>query len=65
MKIIAINRSDGGVSIMKILDDLLSIKSEIDKWEQSMNGITSVSYQEITEADIPTDRANRDAWIWQ
>ncbi len=65
MRFIAINRSDDGVSIMRIIDDTVSIQSEVDKWETSMKGITAVSFQEIQESDIPTDRTNRNAWIWQ
>ena len=63
MRIIAIKRTDGGVSIMRIFNDKATVKSQIDKWENG-SGRTAESYQEITEADIPLDRIHRDAWSW-
>ena len=65
MRVIAINRSDGLVSIMRIIDDTLVIQDEINKWEETMLGITAISYQEVSESDIPTDWTNRNAWTWQ
>ena len=65
MRVIAINRSDGGVSIMRIIDDAALIQGEVDKWQESFTEATAVGFQEIQETDIPTDRTNREAWTWE
>jgi len=63
---IAIAREDGGVSIMTILradgDSPAAIAAEIEKW-QSTSRVKAVGHWPIKEADIPPDRAFRDAWI--
>ncbi len=65
---IALNRSDGGVTITTVIsgneDDIPEI---IRKWEEAnaSRGRTVVSWQEVQDADIPTDKTNRDAWTWE
>jgi hypothetical protein len=62
---VAIAREDGGVSIMTILradgDSPTAIAAEIEKW-QSTSEVKAVDHWPIREADIPPDRAFRDAW---
>ena len=64
MRIIAINRDDGGCSVMRILDDGADIDMLIKKYEVA-TVITAVSWAQITEADIPADRTFRNAWTTQ
>jgi hypothetical protein len=59
MAIIAITRSDGGVSIMRTVGNA-DVAAEIEKWKSVKEGY--VSHKEITEAEIPADRTFRDAW---
>ena len=74
MRIIVINRSDGGVSIMKIYDNSVTAKEILRKWElsnqsrpsdDSMKDVKTITFNVIQESDTPTDRTNRDAWTWQ
>lgn len=64
MKIIAITRTDG-VSIMRLIDDQGDITDcvnrELAAWHQNERSKV-VSWREIQEADIPTDRTFRGAW---
>jgi len=65
-KRIAIARADGGVSIMTILpadgEAPAAIAAEIEKW-QSTSEVKAVGHWPIAEADIPSDRNFRDAWV--
>lgn len=54
----AISRNDGGVSIAVFRGD---VEEEIEKWEACTN-FKCVSYVEINQEDIPTDRSNRNTW---
>lgn len=74
MRTIAITRTDGGVSIMRILRDTIEVPegedpdvawntyvtAEITKWEAS--GFTAVRWEEIQDVDLPASRVNRNAW---
>ena len=57
--IIAITRSDGGVSIMRLVAGADPTEA-VAKWE-AVNG-PAVSSREIPDTVIPTDRTFRDAW---
>lgn len=65
-KRIAIVRQDGGVSIMTILrldrDSPAVVAVEIDKW-QSTSEVKAVGHWLVADADIPSDRTFRDAWV--
>lgn len=58
---IAITRSDGGVSIMSIIDEKADVEKEIEKWSQS-HSEKYISHREISASDIPPDRTFRNAW---
>jgi len=58
--IYAIERSGGSVSIMRILLNS-SIEEELAKWPEE-DRASVVSYKEIDESEIPTDRHFREAW---
>lgn len=60
---IAINRTDGGVSIMTVLDDT-KLNECLAKWNITNSG-KYVSHHIIVDADLPPDRINRNAWRWQ
>lgn len=62
MRIFQLNRSDNNVSICRVLDDAAQISDIIAQWESVHPGVTIVSNQQITEQDIPANRAHRDAW---
>lgn len=55
-----LERSDGGVSIMNVVEG--SLLEEIRKWEDTSNGVKILSSVEVVDADIPIDRTFRDAW---
>lgn len=60
--LIAISRSDGGVSIMKLVDAKpKDIKTEIEKWKNLHIG-EYVSHAVIDDKSIPEDRYFRNAW---
>jgi hypothetical protein len=63
---IAIAREDGGVSIMKIrrADGVSpeAVAGEIEKW-QSTSDVKATGSWIIADADIPSDRRFRDAWV--
>lgn len=61
MKTICIERSDGGVSIMSILDDKVDVAEEVARWAAG-SGMTAVSFREIAAADVPKDRIERHQW---
>lgn len=62
MKIYAITRDDGGVSIMRLLNEARDIDAEIKRWEAASN-LKCVSYREIKEDDLPQDRKHRNSLI--
>lgn len=57
--LIQINRSDGGVSIMRLLGG--TVDDEIAKWEKQ-SGFTHVSHTEISETELREKSFYRDAW---
>jgi hypothetical protein len=62
MRIIAIERPDGGVSIMRILEETEGgVQRELDKWAD-LNPGGYLGHREITEHEIPKDRTFRNAW---
>ena len=58
--IILIKHSEG-VSIMRLVDESADLAAEISKWEAASN-LVALSHQETTDADVPSDRAFRNAW---
>jgi len=59
---IAIERADGGVSIMHIPEGA-DPAAEVEKWQTTMlPGEAAVGWHEISDNDIPTDRTFRSAW---
>jgi hypothetical protein len=58
---ILIARSDGGVSIMEMID-VDDAAAEITKWEAA-SGLQAVEWHEVAVADLPQDRTFRDAWV--
>lgn len=59
MVAILIARTDGGVSIMTIIDDAADIDEEIRKWAEGSN-LQAASYHSIDS--VPDDRTFRNAW---
>lgn len=58
---IAIQRTDGGVSIMYLLENV-KVADEVKKWEES-SGFKAASYASIEENEINSlDSEYRDAW---
>ncbi|MFZ5789787.1 MAG: phage tail assembly chaperone [Pseudomonadota bacterium] len=57
---VLIARSDGGVSIMQMID-IGDVAAEIAKWEAA-SGTKAVEWREVATADLPQDRTFRDAW---
>ena len=57
--ILSIERSDGNVSILHLLDESKK-DSALKKWSGANGEI--VSYKEISKSDLPKDRYFRDAW---
>ena len=57
---IAIKRSDGGISIMHLLNDD-ELESSLQKW-RDVHVDEYVSHEIVTEADLPQDRLFRNAW---
>ena len=57
---IAIKRTDGGISIMHLLNDN-ELESSLRKW-QEVHINEYVSHEIVTEADLPQDRLFRNAW---
>lgn len=65
MTSIVIERADGGVSIMHLIEAEAtpeSIAAEITKWEEGSN-LKAQSWHEIDPAALPADRTFRGAWI--
>lgn len=71
--LIAINRTDGGVSIMRVVPQPLAapgndtarpdVEAEITKWSAAhRDAYTYASHHAIRAVDIPTDRTYRNAW---
>lgn len=55
----AIKMKDGSVRIMNLTDEALSVEHEIAKWGDKDN---VVSFREIQEEHLPSDRTFRNAW---
>jgi hypothetical protein len=59
----AVNRHDGGVSIVHLSDETIDIKDFMAKWRPAMQAEHDLSSaREITLAELPQDRTFRDAW---
>lgn len=65
MKIL-IKRSDGGVSIMDWHSewDIELVPNHVAKWQETFPEAKAVSFDYVHEADLPVDRAFRDAWTF-
>lgn len=59
--LIAIERSDGGVSIMRLVGEDRDSGREVERWAALHKG-EYVSHREIAEGDVPEDRVFRGAW---
>ena len=57
---IVIKRSDGGVSILRLLEGKDAL-AEVEKWKTSAPG-EYVSHREMDSEAIPEDRTFRNAW---
>ena len=64
-----LNRSDGGASILNLVSG--DIAQVVAQWhdahkagnpEDTLSGVTILSYAEISDADIPASREYRNAW---
>lgn len=65
--LVAIERKDGGVSILQTTNEANSVEEEVNKW-CALHGDQYVSHRIITEKDLPSDkeaRNSRDAWTVQ
>lgn len=71
--LIAINRTDGGVSVMRVVPQppaqsgndpaIPHVEAEIAKWSAAhRDAYTYASHHAIREADLPADRTFRNAW---
>lgn len=58
--LLAIKRTDGGISIMNVFDDA-NVDDEIEKWS-TVHVNEYVSHKSIDPALIPSDRTFRNAW---
>jgi hypothetical protein len=58
---ILIARSDGGVSVMQLVESA-DAAAEIDKWEGA-SGEKAVEWHEVAVDELPRDRTFRDAWV--
>jgi hypothetical protein len=61
MQTILIEREDGGVSVMRLLDGAVNIRDEVAKW-QAVSPWKAVRWRKVAADDIPADRTWRDAW---
>lgn len=59
--IIAIERTDGGVSLMSLAEGA-DVTAELAKWQELHAG-EYASHQEIAASDIPADKSERAGWI--
>lgn len=64
-----LNRSDGGASILNLVSG--DIAQAVAQWhdahragnkEDTLSGVTIISYQEVSDVDIPASRKYRNAW---
>lgn len=62
MKMYALKRASGAVSIMYLYDADADIKNEVAKWQEQSPDDLCVSYREITPDMLPEDKDFRDAW---
>lgn len=58
---IVIKLSSGGVAVMRLIGDV-DASVEIEKWKAANPGMY-VSHHDMADDAIPTDRANREAWV--
>lgn len=58
---IAINRVDGGVSILTMTDEATSLDGEIEKWKTTYPN-QYVSHRDLQPEDLPESREFRNAW---
>lgn len=58
---IAIERQDGGLTILNVLDPEADVAAEVIKWEQSW-GSPAVGWHFILAEDLPASRRFRNAW---
>lgn len=60
MKIV-IQRTDGGVSVMQLVDPQATVDGELDKW-RALYPAEYVSHRMMPDEAIPPDRTFRNAW---
>ena len=60
---IAIERDDGGVSLLNLPDDVPDevVEREVAKWQETFPA-KATGWHRVDSADLPKDRADRDAW---
>lgn len=61
MKLYALKRKDGGVEIMQVMEGC-TVPECIAKWSASRQAEMTGEYREISPADLPQDRSQRDKW---
>lgn len=57
----AVNKNDGGVTVLNIIDPTSDVEKEINKWPIDQKNAV-VDYHIIQQSDVPTDRSFRNAW---
>lgn len=60
MKIYAIQRQDGSIAVMTLIDGI-DIEGEINKWPQ-LEQDKVLGWKEVSIDVLPSDRSFRDAW---
>lgn len=60
--LIAIERADGGVSLMNIIGG--DAQAEVDKWK-ALHANEYVKHFEVSPDDLPAERAGRSGWTVQ
>lgn len=63
MRMYAVTRKDGGVTILQMVHDEALPATAIAKWPQQERD-NVVSVHPITRASLPTDRTSRNAWTY-
>ncbi len=61
MTTFALERHDGGVEIMQLIDETSDPSKELAKWPAERQ-VEIRGFREIDPNDIPADRTHRDAW---
>lgn len=59
MRAFELTRSDGGKSILYVIDGRATLAAEIAKWESTANGVTITTSREMTADEIATHRTAR------